>query len=64
MQIDKDQSPNPQPKALTVAEYFAGIGLVRMGLEQQGWSVTFANDISEKSARCTAHSSHNNTVIM
>ena len=48
MQIDKDQSPNPQPKALTVAEYFAGIGLVRMGLEQQGWSVTFANDISEK----------------
>ncbi|HJW87441.1 MAG TPA: DNA (cytosine-5-)-methyltransferase [Candidatus Brocadiaceae bacterium] len=33
---------------LTVAEYFAGIGLVRMGLEPYGWRVVFANDISEK----------------
>ncbi len=33
---------------LTVAEYFAGIGLVRMGLELHGWRVVFANDISEK----------------
>jgi DNA (cytosine-5)-methyltransferase 1 len=33
---------------LTVAEYFAGIGLVRMGLEACGWRVAFANDISEK----------------
>jgi len=33
---------------LTVAEYFAGIGLVRMGLEPCGWRVIFANDISEK----------------
>ncbi|MDD4985332.1 MAG: DNA (cytosine-5-)-methyltransferase [Dehalococcoidales bacterium] len=33
---------------LTVAEYFAGIGLVRMGLEPCGWQVVFANDISEK----------------
>lgn len=32
----------------TVAEYFAGIGLVRMGLEPSGWEVTFANDISPK----------------
>ncbi|MBI5473675.1 MAG: DNA (cytosine-5-)-methyltransferase [Ignavibacteriae bacterium] len=32
----------------TVAEYFAGIGLVRMGLEQSGWRVVYANDISEK----------------
>lgn len=32
----------------TVAEYFAGIGLVRMGLEQTGWKVVFANDFSEK----------------
>ncbi len=32
----------------TVAEYFAGIGLVRMGLEPCGWSVAFANDISWK----------------
>lgn len=33
---------------LTVAEYFAGIGLVRMGLQPYGWQVVYANDISEK----------------
>lgn len=33
---------------LTTAEYFAGIGLVRMGLQPFGWQVVFANDISEK----------------
>jgi DNA (cytosine-5)-methyltransferase 1 len=33
---------------LTVAEYFAGIGLVRMGLLPLGWKVVFANDISPK----------------
>jgi DNA (cytosine-5)-methyltransferase 1 len=27
------------------AEFFAGIGLVRLGLEQHGWQVAFANDI-------------------
>jgi DNA (cytosine-5)-methyltransferase 1 len=34
--------------SLTVAEYFAGIGLVRMGLQPYGWQVVFANDISGK----------------
>jgi DNA (cytosine-5)-methyltransferase 1 len=29
----------------TVAEYFAGIGLMREGLEKAGWIVRFANDI-------------------
>ncbi|HJS20662.1 MAG TPA: DNA cytosine methyltransferase, partial [Anaerolineales bacterium] len=33
---------------LTVAEYFAGIGLVRMGLQPFGWKVIFANDFSRK----------------
>lgn len=33
---------------LTVSEYFAGIGLVRMGLQPLGWQVVFANDISPK----------------
>lgn len=28
-----------------VAEFFAGIGLVRLALESQGWRVVFANDI-------------------
>ncbi|HLN97580.1 MAG TPA: DNA (cytosine-5-)-methyltransferase [Pyrinomonadaceae bacterium] len=29
----------------TFAEFFAGIGLMRTGLERAGWSVAFANDI-------------------
>jgi len=29
----------------TFAEFFAGIGLMRMGLEKNGWSIAFANDI-------------------
>jgi DNA (cytosine-5)-methyltransferase 1 len=36
---------------LTVAEYFAGIGLMRLGLDQAGWQTTFANDIDEKKHR-------------
>jgi DNA (cytosine-5)-methyltransferase 1 len=32
----------------TVAEFFAGIGLMRLGLEQQGWRVAFANDIDPR----------------
>lgn len=36
------------PLERTVAEYFAGIGLVRMGLEPSGWRVVFANDLSPK----------------
>ena len=31
--------PNP---LLTAAEYFAGIGLMRLGLEQGGWTTVFA----------------------
>jgi DNA (cytosine-5)-methyltransferase 1 len=39
-----------RPKARTkrllrAAEFFAGIGLVRLALEKQGWQVVFANDI-------------------
>ncbi|MGL4497643.1 MAG: DNA cytosine methyltransferase [Planktothrix sp.] len=34
----------PGDYSLTCAEYFAGIGLVRLGLEQVGWQVIFAND--------------------
>ncbi len=31
--------------AYTFAEFFAGIGLMRMGLEKEGWRLVFANDI-------------------
>jgi DNA (cytosine-5)-methyltransferase 1 len=34
-----------QGSVLTAAEFFAGIGLVRLALERQGWRVVFANDI-------------------
>ena len=32
----------------TAAEFFAGIGLVRLALKKAGWSVVFANDIDSK----------------
>jgi DNA (cytosine-5)-methyltransferase 1 len=35
-------SPNHQ---LTFAEFFAGIGLMRIGLEEAEWKIKFANDI-------------------
>lgn len=35
----------------TVAEFFAGIGLMRMGLECAGWNVVWANDIDEDKMR-------------
>jgi DNA (cytosine-5)-methyltransferase 1 len=37
-------NPEGSGQSLTCAEYFAGIGLVRLGLEQAGWKVVFAND--------------------
>jgi DNA (cytosine-5)-methyltransferase 1 len=39
----------------TVAEFFAGIGLVRLGLENQGWKVVFANDIDPKKYEMYSH---------
>lgn len=40
----------------TCAEFFAGIGLMRLGLERQAWRVTFANDIdARKQAMYQAH---------
>ncbi|MCA9268990.1 MAG: DNA (cytosine-5-)-methyltransferase, partial [Planctomycetales bacterium] len=44
----KSQRHGPAPRA---AEFFAGIGLVRLALEQAGWQVAFANDIDENKAR-------------
>jgi DNA (cytosine-5)-methyltransferase 1 len=32
----------------TFAEFFAGIGLIRLGLEKEGWQITFANDNDPK----------------
>ncbi len=35
----------------TVAEFFAGIGLMRLGLEQAGWTTVFANDLDPDKER-------------
>ncbi len=43
-QISEYNKSTSKPK--TFAEFFAGIGLMSIGLEQEGWSVAFANDIS------------------
>lgn len=41
---------------MTFAEFFAGIGLMRLGLERAGWNVVIANDIdSEKQAMYRDH---------
>ncbi len=39
--------PEPlfRPEQKTAVEFFAGIGLMRAGLEQMGWKIVFANDI-------------------
>ncbi len=42
------QAGQPQRLVKTVAEFFAGIGLMRLGLERTGWRVSFANDIDPK----------------
>ena len=35
----------------TTAEFFAGIGLMRLGLDRAGWRTAFANDIDPKKQR-------------
>jgi len=43
--------PKPTDHPHTFVEYFAGIGLFRMGLEQAGWQVVHANDWSDERAQ-------------
>ena len=35
-------------KPRRVAEFFAGIGLMRLGLDREGWTTVWANDLDEK----------------
>lgn len=35
----------PKTPDRTFAEFFAGIGLMRTGLEREGWRIAYANDI-------------------
>jgi DNA (cytosine-5)-methyltransferase 1 len=49
------------PLAKTVAEFFAGIGLMRLGLELAGWTTLFANDIEEEKAEMYRRHFHANS---
>ena len=51
--IEQAESPPARTTEapLTVVEYFAGIGLFRMGLEAAGWRVVFSNDWSDERAQ-------------
>lgn len=51
-QTNGHASVSPSP---TAAEFFAGIGLVRLALERQGWKVVFANDIDPDKAEMYWH---------
>lgn len=42
-------------REITVAEFFAGIGLVRLALERRGFRVVFANDIDPDKAEMYRH---------
>ncbi|HLL88402.1 MAG TPA: DNA (cytosine-5-)-methyltransferase, partial [Tepidisphaeraceae bacterium] len=44
-----------QRRDFTAAEFFAGIGLVRLALERHGWRVLFANDIDPDKAEMYRH---------
>jgi DNA (cytosine-5)-methyltransferase 1 len=42
-------------KGLRAAEFFAGIGLMRLGLEKAGWDIVFANDIARTKQKLYAN---------
>ncbi|MFO0819411.1 MAG: DNA cytosine methyltransferase [Pirellulales bacterium] len=53
--MDRDLA-NEQERSFTFAEFFAGIGLMRIGLEKSGqrWKCMFANDLDETKRRIYA----------
>ena len=49
-----------EEREFVAAEFFSGIGLVRLALERQGWKVAFANDIDPDKAEMYRHNWPNN----
>ena len=45
---DAKREPFSVLPAKRCAEFFAGIGLMRLGLEAQGWSIAYANDMDPR----------------
>ncbi|MCC6284725.1 MAG: DNA (cytosine-5-)-methyltransferase [Phycisphaerales bacterium] len=55
-QLPLRRTKGHERKGPRFAEFFAGIGLVRMGLEARGWNLAYANDLDpEKRAMYEAH---------
>jgi DNA (cytosine-5)-methyltransferase 1 len=50
--VNRRRSTDPAP--IAVAEFFAGVGLVRLALERHGCRVVFANDVDETKRRIYA----------
>ena len=60
--LNTDSSMSAQK---TVTEFFAGIGLMRSGLEHAGWQVNYANDIeSKKQAMYEAHFGRDDSFVL
>lgn len=49
------RSTDGNGKSFIAAEFFAGIGLVRLALERHGWQIAFANDIDPDKAEMYRH---------
>ncbi|HEU4435431.1 MAG TPA: DNA (cytosine-5-)-methyltransferase, partial [Pyrinomonadaceae bacterium] len=49
--VNKDYVTTNPIKRKLVAEFFSGIGLMRVSLEKEGWSVAFANDIDDQKVK-------------
>ncbi len=43
--------PRGAPSPYSFGEFFAGVGLARIGLERAGWTIAFANDLDEQKLR-------------
>lgn len=52
LSIATNELPSRKPRA---AEFFSGIGLVRLALESHGWDVVFANDIDKDKEEIYRH---------
>jgi DNA (cytosine-5)-methyltransferase 1 len=55
----KDFNPISLLPRMTFADFFAGIGLFRIGLEKQGWTSAFANDIDQQKFEIYRQNFHN-----
>jgi DNA (cytosine-5)-methyltransferase 1 len=51
-----NSEPTGDETEKTFAEFFSGIGLMRLGLEARGWQLRFANDIDPE--KCKMYRAH------